>query len=71
MDRDFPGIRIGPEPTTDKFVAIMNGPDERIIPGNALAMQGVCVRLFVTSDLAVIRMHVACHPHVKCYTDMR
>ena len=39
LQRDFPGIRIGPEPTTDRFVAIMYGEDERIIPGNALVMQ--------------------------------
>mmetsp|Transcript_32686 Transcript_32686/g.47978 ORF Transcript_32686/g.47978 Transcript_32686/m.47978 type:complete len:579 (+) Transcript_32686:100-1836(+) len=39
LQRDFPGIRIGPEPTTDRFVAIMHGRDERIIPGNALVMQ--------------------------------
>jgi GTPase SAR1 family protein len=39
LQRDFPGIRIGPEPTTDRFVAIMHGTDERIIPGNALVMQ--------------------------------
>eukprot|EP00938_MAST-03A_sp_MAST-3A-sp1_P005548 g5548.t1 len=39
LKRDFPGIRIGPEPTTDKFVVIMDGPDERLIPGNALAVQ--------------------------------
>lgn len=38
LGRDFPGIRIGPEPTTDRFTAIMNGPDERTIPGNALAV---------------------------------
>lgn len=25
IGRDFPGERIGPEPTTDKFVAIMSG----------------------------------------------
>ena len=31
--------RIGPEPTTDRFVAVMHGPEERIIPGNALAVQ--------------------------------
>ena len=30
--------RIGPEPTTDRFVAVMEGLDERIIPGNALAV---------------------------------
>ena len=39
LQRDFPGIRIGPEPTTDRFVAVMHGLDERIIPGNALVMQ--------------------------------
>ncbi|QQP36341.1 Uncharacterized protein FKW44_021408, partial [Caligus rogercresseyi] len=34
----LPGIRIGPEPTTEKFNIIMKGEDERIIPGNALVM---------------------------------
>ena len=38
LGRDFPGQRIGPEPTTDRFVAVMEGPDERVIPGNALAV---------------------------------
>jgi len=38
LGRDFPGQRIGPEPTTDRFTAIMNGSDERTIPGNALAI---------------------------------
>jgi hypothetical protein len=28
----------GPEPTTDRFIAVMHGPDDRIIPGNALAV---------------------------------
>ena len=37
LERDFPGAHIGPEPTTDRFVAVMHGADERIIPGNALA----------------------------------
>ena len=37
LERDFPSARIGPEPTTDKFHAIMYGPQDRIIPGNALA----------------------------------
>ncbi|KAM3326188.1 hypothetical protein P3S67_001314 [Capsicum chacoense] len=31
----YPGAHIGPEPTTDRF----NGPDERIIPGNTIAVQ--------------------------------
>jgi hypothetical protein len=38
LERDFLGIRIGPEPTTDRFVAVMHGED-RIIPGNALCVQ--------------------------------
>lgn len=37
LERDFPGCRIGPEPTTDRFHAVMYGGDDRIIPGNALA----------------------------------
>ena len=39
LGRSFPGQRVGPEPTTDRFVAVMFGPDERVIPGNALAVQ--------------------------------
>ena len=38
IGRDFPGQRIGPEPTTDRWVAVMDGPDERTIPGHALAV---------------------------------
>uniref|UniRef100_A0A7S3HF70 Calmodulin n=1 Tax=Spumella elongata TaxID=89044 RepID=A0A7S3HF70_9STRA len=38
LGQDFPGQRIGPEPTTDRFTAIIDGPDERVIPGNALAV---------------------------------
>lgn len=39
VGRDFPGIRIGPEPTTDRFVAISHGGADRTIPGNAAASQ--------------------------------
>jgi len=39
LERDFPGSRIGPEPTTDRFMAIMHGEEDRTIPGNALALQ--------------------------------
>ena len=38
LGKDFPGSRIGPEPTTDKFTAVFDGPEERTIPGNALGM---------------------------------
>ena len=39
LDGNYPGANIGPEPTTDRFVAIMGGKDEMIIPGNALVVQ--------------------------------
>lgn len=37
LERDFPGCHVGPEPTTDRFMAVMHGKDERTIPGNAAA----------------------------------
>lgn len=38
LEREFPNQRIGPEPTTDRFVAVMKGEQDRTIPGNALAV---------------------------------
>ncbi|PHT35425.1 EH domain-containing protein 2 [Capsicum baccatum] len=35
----YPGAHIGPEPTTDRFIVVMYGPDERSIPGNTIAVQ--------------------------------
>ncbi|KAJ4792367.1 EH domain-containing protein 1 [Rhynchospora pubera] len=35
----YPGAHIGPEPTTDRFVVVMSGPDERTVPGNTIAVQ--------------------------------
>ena len=35
LESDFPGIRIGPEPTTDGFIAVMHGEKDGVIPGNA------------------------------------
>ncbi|TNN01123.1 hypothetical protein fugu_010505 [Takifugu bimaculatus] len=36
LEQDIPGSRVGPEPTTDCFTAIMHGEVESVIPGNAL-----------------------------------
>jgi hypothetical protein len=33
------GAHIGPEPTTDRFVVVMGGTDERCVPGNTIAVQ--------------------------------
>ena len=38
LGRDFPGQHIGPEPTTDRFIAVMHGPEDKTTPGNALAV---------------------------------
>ncbi|MED6174476.1 EH domain-containing protein 1 [Stylosanthes scabra] len=39
LNSNYPGAHIGPEPTTDRFVVVMSGPDERSIPGNTIAVQ--------------------------------
>ncbi len=39
LQRDFPGMLVGPEPTTDKFMIISEGQEDASIPGNALAVQ--------------------------------
>jgi GTPase SAR1 family protein len=39
LGRDFPGIRIGPEPTTDRFTAVLWGQQDKIVPGAALCSQ--------------------------------
>lgn len=36
--RGYPGSHIGPEPTTDRFVAVMHNDEDRVIPGNAAAV---------------------------------
>uniref|UniRef100_A0A8B9RAY4 Dynamin-type G domain-containing protein n=1 Tax=Astyanax mexicanus TaxID=7994 RepID=A0A8B9RAY4_ASTMX len=38
MEQDFPGMRIGPEPTTDSFIAVMHAEQEGLVPGNALVV---------------------------------
>lgn len=39
LGRDFPGIRVGPEPTTDRFTAVLWGSQDKIVPGAALCSQ--------------------------------
>ncbi|CAO3613071.1 unnamed protein product [Cunninghamella echinulata] len=38
LDKSYPGEHIGVEPTTDRFVSISFGEEDRVIPGNAAAM---------------------------------
>lgn len=39
LGRDYPGAHIGPEPTTDRFVAVTFGEEEKVVPGNAAVAQ--------------------------------
>ena len=39
LERDFPSQRIGPEPTTDRFLAVMHGDEDRVIPGAAASIR--------------------------------
>merc|ERR1719265_1014345 len=39
LGRGFAGSRVGPEMTTDRFVAVMYGDAEKTTPGNALTSQ--------------------------------
>lgn len=39
LGREFPGIRVGPEPTTDRFTTVLWGHQDKIIPGAALCSQ--------------------------------
>eukprot|EP01025_Chloroclados_australasicus_P062327 TRINITY_DN8187_c0_g2_i1.p1 TRINITY_DN8187_c0_g2~~TRINITY_DN8187_c0_g2_i1.p1 ORF type:complete len:590 (-),score=57.91 TRINITY_DN8187_c0_g2_i1:191-1867(-) len=39
LGREYPGMHIGPEPTTDRFIVVMHGHEERRTPGNTLAVQ--------------------------------
>ena len=39
LGRDFPGIRVGPEPTTDRFTSVLWGERDKIVPGAALCSQ--------------------------------
>ncbi|XP_032533385.1 EH domain-containing protein 2-like, partial [Chiroxiphia lanceolata] len=38
LEQEIPGARVGPEPTTDSFVAVMHGDTPELIPGNALVV---------------------------------
>lgn len=39
LGRDFPSQHIGPEPTTDRFVVVEYGDQNKVTPGNALTSQ--------------------------------
>ncbi|KAH0926791.1 hypothetical protein HID58_019047 [Brassica napus] len=62
---------IGPEPTTDRFVVVMSGPDERSIPGNTVAVQADMpfsgLTSFGTAFLSKFECSQMPHPLMRVY----
>ena len=65
LGEDYPDIRIGEEPTTENFIAIMHSDTSRTIPGNALANDPTApfkpLQKFGNSFLS--RFNAACLPN--------
>jgi hypothetical protein len=38
LGKKYPSAHIGPEPTTDKFIAVVHGPTQKVIKGNSLTV---------------------------------
>lgn len=51
LDQEFPGMRIGPEPTTDCFIAIMKGDTDKDGTMNEGVIPGTCLVDMVFNDL--------------------
>lgn len=39
LERDHSSLRVGPEPVTDRFLAVMEGKTDRVVPGNVAVLQ--------------------------------
>ncbi|RKP23691.1 P-loop containing nucleoside triphosphate hydrolase protein [Syncephalis pseudoplumigaleata] len=72
LGREYPGAHIGVEPTTDRFVAIMDGPEERVIPGNAAAVSAELpfggLQRFGTTLLSRFQVSQMNHPLLRQFT---
>ncbi|KAM3302544.1 EH domain-containing protein 1 [Capsicum chacoense] len=72
LKMSYPGAHIGPEPTTDRFVVVMNGPDERSIPGNTIAVQADMpfsgLTTFGTAFLSKFECSQMPHPLLEHFT---
>jgi len=60
LDQDFPGMHIGPEPTTDGFQAILYGTEECVatrLPGLSARLTDSCRPFECSSQEAAARQH--------------
>ncbi|OLY78050.1 EH domain-containing protein 1 [Smittium mucronatum] len=72
LGEEYPGSYIGIEPTTDKFTAVMWGPEKKIIPGHAAAVSGdlpfTNLQSFGTSFLSRFQVSQLDNPLLKNIT---
>ncbi|CAN4103984.1 unnamed protein product [Withania somnifera] len=72
LKMSYPGSHIGPEPTTDRFVVVMNGSDERSVPGNTIAVQADMpfsgLTTFGTAFLSKFECSQMPHPLLEHFT---
>eukprot|EP01047_Picozoa_sp_COSAG01_P063752 COSAG01_NODE_8320_length_2831_cov_2.616032_3_plen_217_part_00 len=61
IGQDFPGQRIGPEPTTDRFVAISHAASPKVVPGNACVVQVLAHSVGIVCRRAPPRVCTAQH----------
>lgn len=74
------GANVGPEPTTDRFMAVMHGQEDRVLPGNAVGKilerecitgrvsGGGCARvIWTTLGLTITGHHGPCEPLVASF----
>lgn len=72
LKSSYPGAHIGPEPTTDRFVVVMEGTDHRSIPGNTIAVQADMpfsgLTTFGTAFLSKFQCSQMPHPLLEHFT---
>jgi EH domain-containing protein 1 len=55
LEQDFPGIRIGPEPTTDRFIAVMYGDEDSVrVLDSILYISQICFGVQVIPGNALV-----------------
>lgn len=67
VGRDFPRMHIGPEPTTDKFIAVRHGNTQATISGNAAVVEPELP--YVTAPLLRPRYYCACPTRPSAASD--
>lgn len=71
IQREYPGQRIGPEPTTDHFIAVMYGNEDRATPGTYISCRASPFLIQYTTPLVPRPLRAAGHIYVGTSQGMR